>query len=106
MLDFIANNMAKALPMSLIFLLGTYLIQSGLKRLQSGINIHPIILFVCYWLVLSTGIFKYNGPTPDIGWIVLIGFITPVIGLLFYAVSFVISKIRKQDKEVSEDECL
>jgi hypothetical protein len=57
MLDFISINMARALPMALIFWLGLFIIQSGIRRLRIQLNIKHPWLFLVYWFLLSTGQF-------------------------------------------------
>lgn len=106
MLNFISINMARALPMSLIFGLGLFLIQKGLKRFNPQLRIYPLFLFICYWLSLSAGFFKGTGPTDELDWITFMGLLSPIIGVLFYVISFIVSSIRKRlqlkDEEIQD----
>jgi len=104
--QFIAVNMARALPMSLFFLLGVFLTQAGLKLLQPHLRVYPFILFMCYWIFLSIGAFSGIGPTKDLDWIEVLGIFSPVIGVPFYIVSFIWSKMRKKFYEVRKDESI
>lgn len=91
--DFIANNMAASLPISLVFALGLFLFQKGLKRLNEQYDIYPLVLFICYWMLFSLGVFEGIGPTKNLDWIAVIGICSPAVGLLFYIASFVYSRI-------------
>ncbi len=91
MADFFSINMARQLPLALVFLLGVLLINAGLKRLSSLNNIHPFILFLIYWIMLSVGAYSGIGPTDDLDWINLVGILSPVVGFVFFVISYLLS---------------
>ncbi|HPF44465.1 MAG TPA: DnaJ domain-containing protein, partial [Syntrophomonadaceae bacterium] len=102
MADFFSINMASQLPFALVFLLGVLLINAGLKRLSSLNNIHPFILFLIYWIMLSVGAYSGIGPTDDLDWINLVGILSPVVGFVFFVISYLLSLFLNRKKETSE----
>lgn len=102
MADFFSNNMASQLPFALVFLLGLLLINAGLKRLSSQINIHPFIFFLVYWIMLSVGAYSNIGPTDHLDWINLIGILSPVVGFVFFVISFPLSLFFNRKTKTSE----
>lgn len=98
MADFIANNMARELPLALCFLVGVYLIQMGLKRIASYFRIYPVALFIIYWLLLSIDAFKGIGPTAELDWINVVGIYALPLGVVFYVACFLLSFVIKRKK--------